>query len=318
VSAKKLISIVVPVFNEADNVIPLYEAVEQALAPLADRYDHEYVFTDNHSTDGTFDVIAGLATRDARIRGYRFSRNVGFQRSIQYGYSMARGDAAVQLDCDLQDPPALIVDFVRLWEAGHRVVYGVRSARKEGFIITLARNLFYRVIAALSDDPLPLDAGDFRLVDRAILDGLRSLDDSRPYLRGSIAVMGFEQVGVEYERAARVRGESKFSFSELWGLALDGILNHSVAPLRFATYTGLAVSLVTFVAIFGYLIASVLFGQLWPAGFATTTVLLLLGITLNALFLGIIGEYLGRIYQQVKRTDQVLVERSVVRDGLNP
>lgn len=312
-SARKLISIVVPVFNEVENVEPLYEAVEKALEPLGDRYDHEYVFTDNHSTDGTFDIIAGLAARDGRVRAYRFSRNVGFQRSIKYGYSMARGDAAVQLDCDLQDPPALITDFVQLWEQGHQVVYGVRRARREGFVITALRKLFYRLISALSEDPLQLDAGDFRLVDRAILDGLRSLDDSRPYLRGAIAAMGFKQTGVEYDRAARARGESKFSLSELWSLALDGILNHSVAPLRFATYTGLAISLVTFLAVIGYIIASMLFGQSWPAGFATTTVLLLLGISLNALFLGIIGEYLGRIYQQVKRTDAVLVEREVAR-----
>lgn len=309
--SKKLITILVPVFNEEQNIEPLYEALQPVLAQLSDRYEFEVLFTDNHSTDSTFAAIERLAARDPRIRALRFSRNFGFQRSILTGYLNARGDAAVQIDCDLQDPPAVILEFVKKWEEGYRVVYGVRSSRKEGWMMNSTRRFFYRLIDSLSEDDLPLDAGDFRLVDRRVLDELRNLDDSQPYLRGTIASLGFSQVGIPYDRAERTRGESKFSFGELVGLALDGILNHSVVPLRIATYLGLAVSALTLIAIVGYTAGRVFFGADWPPGFATIIILILGSLSLNALFLGIIGEYLGRIYKQVKRRPLTIVEREI-------
>lgn len=309
--SKKLITILVPVFNEEQNIEPLYEALQPVLAQLSDRYEFEILFTDNHSTDATFSAIEALASRDPRIRGLRFSRNFGFQRSILTGYLNARGDAAVQIDCDLQDPPAVILEFVKKWEEGYRVVYGVRSSRKEGWIMNSTRRFFYRLIDSLSEDDLPLDAGDFRLVDRRVLDELRNLDDSQPYLRGTVASLGFSQAGVPYDRAERARGESKFSFGELVGLALDGILNHSVVPLRIATYLGLAVSALTLIAIIGYAAGRLFFGADWPPGFATIIILILGSLSLNALFLGVIGEYLGRIYKQVKRRPLTIVEREI-------
>jgi dolichol-phosphate mannosyltransferase len=313
---KKLITILVPVFNEEQNIEPLYDALEPVLARLSDRYDFEILFTDNHSTDATFAAIERLAARDPRIRALRFSKNFGFQRSILTGYLHARGDAAVQIDCDLQDPPDLIVDFVKKWEEGNRVVYGIRSSRKEGWMMNSTRRMFYRLIDSLSEDDLPLDAGDFRLVDRRVLDELRTLDDSQPYLRGTVASLGFSQIGIPYDRAERTRGESKFSFRELVALALDGILNHSVVPLRIATYLGLAVSLLTFLAIVGYTVGRLFFGADWPPGFATIIILILGSLSLNALFLGIIGEYLGRIYKQVKRRPLTIIEREI--DGAAP
>jgi glycosyltransferase involved in cell wall biosynthesis len=311
---KKCISIVVPVFNEEDNVLSLYNTVTEVMSSLSDQYDHELIFTDNHSTDSTYDKLAQLAKADKRIQVYRFSRNFGYQRSIITGYLKARGDAAVQLDCDMQDPPQMIPEFVRLWNQGYQVVYGVRRFRQENRGITLIRKVFYRLINMLSEDHLPLDAGDFRLVDRSVLNELKNMDDSQPYLRGTIAAMGFRQIGIPYDRAKRTRGESKFSFGDLLGLAVDGILNHSIVPLRIATYTGLVVSTLTFFAMVVYLTGKFFLGQNWPAGFATTTVLLLLSISLNALFLGIIGEYLGRIYKQVKKRPLTIIEKHI-RDG---
>lgn len=308
---RKLVSIVVPVFNEEENVRCLYNAVCATMAKVADRYEYEMVFTDNHSSDGTFEIVAELAAKDPRVRGIRFSRNFGYQRSIFTAYMSARGAAAIQLDCDLQDPPELILEFLDKWEAGYQVVYGVRRSRREPWWLHLLRRSFYRLIDYLSDDRLPLDAGDFRLVDRRVLDELARMEDSRPYLRGAIATLGFNQIGVEYDRAERLHGSSKFSWEQLVGLALDGILNHSVVPLRIATYTGIVVAGLTALGIVGYVAGKVVFRQDWPAGFATTTVLLLLGISLNALFLGIIGEYLGRIYLQVKRRPITVVERRI-------
>jgi polyisoprenyl-phosphate glycosyltransferase len=308
---KKLLSIVVPVFNEEGNIEPLHAAVEAALLPLADRYDWEYVFTDNHSNDATFAELTRLSARDPRVRVFRFSRNFGFQRSIFTGYLKARGDAAIQIDCDLQDPPELIVDFVKRWEEGYSVVYGVRKKRVEGVLITLTRKVFYRLIDWLSEDKLPHDAGDFRLVDRQVLDVLTRIEDQRPYLRGTLATLGFNQLGVEYDRKGRIHGESKFRFKDLLGLAMDGILAHSIIPLRAATWVGLAVSGLTLLGILVYVIGFIGFGRDWPPGFATTTVLILSSLSLNAVFLGIIGEYVGRIYIQVRRRPLTVIEHNI-------
>ncbi len=307
----KLLSIVVPVYNEEGNVRPLYDGVLAALASLRGRYELEFVFTDNHSTDATFAELRALASADHRVRAFRFSRNFGFQRSIHMGYRLARGHAAVQIDCDLQDPPALILEFLRHWEDGNKIVYGVRRKRREGFVITLVRRVFYRLIDALSEDRLPHDAGDFRLVDRVVLDVLRRSHDHRPYLRGTLAVMGFTQVGVPYDREARRIGQSKFRVRDLVALAVDGILSHSTVPLRMATYTGLLVSVVTFIGLIVYGSGRILFGRSWPPGFATTTTLILLSLGLNSLFLGVIGEYLGRIYHQVRKLPLAIIEEQV-------
>lgn len=310
-NGKRLISICIPVFNEEQNIELLYQALLLVMAQVADRYDFEMIFTDNHSTDGTFHVLSHLGERDRRVRAIRFARNFGFQRSILTAYLNARGDAAVQIDCDLQDPPELILSFIKKWEEGYRVVYGVRTSRKESWLMNSTRRLFYRLIDSLSEDELPLDAGDFRLVDRRVLDELKKFEDSNPYLRGTIATLGFDQIGVPYDRGERQHGESKFSFRQLIGLALDGILNHSVVPLRLATYLGLAISLITFLATIGYLLGRFIFGAHWPPGFASIIIVMLGSLSLNALFLGILGEYLGRIYQQVKRRPLTIVEREV-------
>ncbi len=258
---KKNLSIVVPVYNEEDNVLSLYRAVTEVMAPLSDQYDYEIIFTDNHSNDTTFTKLEQIAGSDNRVSVFRFSRNFGYQRSIITGYLKARGDAAIQLDCDMQDPPHLIPEFLRLWSQGYHVVYGIRRFRKEKKWITLLRKIFYRLINTLSEDYLPLDAGDFRLVDRCILNELKNIEDSQPYLRGAIAAMGFRQIGIPYDRKERILGESKFSFGDLIGLALDGILNHSIIPLRIATYTGLLVSTTTFLAMGIYFIGKFLLGQ---------------------------------------------------------
>jgi dolichol-phosphate mannosyltransferase len=308
---KPLISICVPVYNEERNVRLVYESLLSILAGVGDRYDFEFLFTDNHSTDRTFAALTELASLDPRVRAIRFSRNFGFQRSILTAYNNARGDAAVQIDCDLQDPPSLILEFLEKWESGYQVVYGVRTASKESWGMNTTRKIFYRLIDSLSDDPLPHDAGDFRLIDRRVLDQLLKFDDYQPYLRGAIASLGFEQIGIPYSRAERQHGESKFSFGELIGLALDGIFNHSVVPLRIATYLGLLISVVTFLGIVCYGIGRLVFGANWPPGFASVIVLILGSLSLNALFLGIIGEYLGRIYRQVKRRPLTIVEREV-------
>lgn len=307
-TARKCISLVVPVYNEEENVEAFYQEVQRVMDSLAADYDYEFVFTDNHSSDRTFELLRRLATNDSRVHVLRFSRNYGYQRSILTGYQHAHGDAAIQLDCDLQDPPELIPEFLRQWESGYEVVYGVRRSRQEGRLINAARKVFYRLIDVLSEDELPHDSGDFRLVGRRVLDELRRLNDCHPYLRGFIATLGFAQLGVPYDRRARARGESKFSLAALARLAVDGILSHSIVPLRMATLGGTIVSLLTLLACVAYLTGKLVFRLDWPAGFATTTILILASTSVNAIFLGIIGEYLGRIYQQLKKPPHVVIE----------
>jgi polyisoprenyl-phosphate glycosyltransferase len=305
---KTLISIVVPVFNEESNVEPFYETVTRELEGISQMYDFEFVFTDNHSTDATFPLLRDLAQRDRRVRVYRFSRNFGYQRSIMTGYSRASGDAAIQLDVDLQDPPELITKFLEEWQQGADVVYGIRIKRQESWIVNLQRVLFYRLIDRLSEEKIPVDAGDFRLISRRIIDLLKSFEDSQPYLRGTIATMGFRQVGIPYSRNARLRGESKFPFSKLVSLAMDGILNHSVVPLRLSTYFGLTISVITLISIIGYTSTKLFLHSQWPAGFATLAALSLASISINAMLLGIIGEYLGRMYKQLKKQPLTIIE----------
>ncbi len=307
---KRLISIVVPVYNEETTVLPFHEAICAVVAPLELKYDFEFVFTDNHSEDATFALLGDVVRRDPRVRAYRFSRNFGFQRSIMTGYTKARGDAAIQMDVDLQDPPELITRFLEEWENGAEVVYGIRVKRQEAWITNVQRALFYRLIDRLSEDKIPVDAGDFRLISRRVIDLLKSFEDAKPYLRGTIASLGFKQVGIPYNRGVRISGASKFPFSKLVSLAVDGILNHSVVPLRISTYIGVIISLITFLAIAGYVLAKLLLGSNWPPGFATLAALILLGISVNAMLLGIIGEYLGRMYQQMRNQPLSIVEQT--------
>lgn len=310
-SRMKKISIVVPVYNEEENIQTLYDRVDKISKLLIDTYEFEFIFTDNHSEDNSFFILKQLSETDPRIKVIRFSRNFGYQRSIITGYSFASGEAAIQLDCDLQDPPELLIEFITLWEQGYQVVYGIRKERKEGWIINTARKIFYRLIDRISADKLPHDAGDFRLIDRCIIDELKKIRDASPYIRGLIASLGFKQIGVSYSREARKAGKSKFNLSHLFQLAIDGIVSHSVIPLRMATYLGFLITigalLLTLVFIYGRFYGS---GN-WPRGFATTTVLILFGIGLNGLFLGIIGEYLGRIYLQIKIRPLVIIEKTI-------
>jgi dolichol-phosphate mannosyltransferase len=307
---RRLISLVIPVYNEEPNILRAYEALCGVFDRI-DRYDIEFVFTDNHSEDGTFRILCKLGARDPRVKVLRFNRNYGFQRSLLTGYRHAAGDAAVQIDCDLQDPPELIERFLALWEQGHDVVVGLRHRRQEGMALALMRRSFYALLHRISEERITSDAGDFRLVDRTVLDQLNGIDDLHPYVRGLIGSLATNETGIPYERSARVYGRSKFPLAKLVSFGVDGIISHSVLPLRIATYVGLLLSVGTFVLSLFYLVSALLFRASWPPGFATTTVLILLGMSLNAIFMGVLGEYVSRIYQQVRRRPMTLIERTV-------
>jgi dolichol-phosphate mannosyltransferase len=314
-TSRPLISVIVPVFNEAQNIVRAYEAIDALFRELAGRYRLELIFSDNHSIDGTFDELVRLAAGDPRVKVLRLARNFGFQKSVLTGYRLASGNAAVQIDCDLQDPPQLIASFLELWEQGHDVVVGIRRNRREPTAIRWGRLIFYRFLTRISDDNLLPDAGDFRLVDRSILNQLKRIHDARPYLRGLISSLAARQTGIVYDRSERQFGRSKFPLRRLVGFAADGIISHSLLPLRLAVWAGFIVCSVTAVGVLYFSLAWLIGGRTWPGGFATTTILLLVAIGLNSIFLGIVGEYVGRIYNEVRVRPVTIVEKAINFDN---
>lgn len=310
-AAKKLITISIPVLNEAENIPALLARLNSVSASLAARYDFEFLFTDNASRDMTFEKLAEAAKSDPRIRVLRFSRNFGFQQSILANYLASRGAAAIQIDADLQDPPELFQEFLNHWENGYLVVYGIRRRRKESAALNFARKAYYRLVDRLSDVHLPHDAGDFRLIDRKVIEELRYCKDQTPYLRGLIASFGYPQVGIPYDRVAREKGRSKFGNLDLIKLGIDGICSQSTKPLQLITQFGFVLSFVAFLAALGYLwlwIAGVTRGN---DGFTTLVILSLIAIGLQSLFVGILGEYIGRIFNNVRGLPPPVIERSV-------
>ncbi|AMM14727.1 glycosyl transferase [Burkholderia sp. PAMC 28687] len=307
---RPLISIAIPVLNEADNIDALYVRLDRLSKTMSDKCDFEFVFSDNHSDDQTWDMLCDLSRRDPRVRAIRFSKNVGFQRSILANYMHTRGDAVLQIDADLQDPPELLEQFFDLWQKGNHVVYGVRAKRPEGAFINSFRKFGYWVIDKISEHPIPRDAGDFRLVDRKVIDSVQKFRSTSPYLRGLIAGLGFKQIGVPYERAARVAGSSKFGLAQLVRLGMTGVFNHSVVPLRVATYSGL---FLLALSVFGalYYIGLRLFQPNLPRGLASIHILVLFGIGFQSLLLGILGEYLQRIYILLRAEPTAIVEQAL-------
>lgn len=305
-----LITILIPVFNEQRNIRPAHDAVVKVFEALP-AYRFEILFTDNHSMDRSFEELERLALTDPRVKVVRFARNFGFQRSVLTGYRLAAGDAAIQIDCDLQDPPELIPAFLAEWEKGHDVVVGIRVKRKENVLLSLGRRLFYWLVTAISDDNIIENAGDFRLVDRSVINRLATINDAQPYTRGLISSLAARQTGIPVSRRARQFDQSKFPLRRLTGFARDGIVSHSLFPLRVASYAGFLIFLGTTLISAYYALAWLFAGQTWPAGFATTTILLLMSFGLNAMFIGIVGEYVGRIYDQVRERPLTIIEKTI-------
>lgn len=295
-----LVSVVVPCFNEQEVLRGTNERLGATLEQMRLRF--EIIYVDDGSADSTPEILRDLAKGDERIRVVRFSRNFGHQMAITAGLEHASGDAVVVIDADLQDPPELILEFVQRWMEGYDVAYGVRAERdgETAFKLWTAK-IFYRCIDHLSDTRIPLDTGDFRLMDRRVVDALLSMPERDRFVRGMVSWLGFSQVAVPYRRAARTAGVTKFSFFKMLRFAMDGIFSFSIVPLRLATWTGFAAS---GIAILGIVLAVIerIFGVTglvrgWTS--VMTAVLFIGGVQL--ICIGIIGEYVGRIYGESKR-----------------
>jgi polyisoprenyl-phosphate glycosyltransferase len=297
------LSIVVPLYNEAGNVAPLLERISGALARLPSNLGYEIVLVNDGSRDGTLTAIRNEMKGRAHLVLVNLSRNFGHQLAATAGIEVAAGDAVVLMDGDLQDPPELIEEFVAKWRQGYDVVYAVRRTRKgESAFKLFTAGAFYRIIKRLTKVDIPVDAGDFRLMSRRVVEALRRSPERHRFLRGMVSWVGFNQVAVEYDRDVRYSGTTKYPLTKMIRFAMDGITSFSDIPLRFASYFGFTVSAIAFV--YALIIVAFKLFSLKPPGYtpgwASTivTVLFLGGVQLMSL--GILGEYLGRVYDEVK------------------
>lgn len=306
------LSVGIPVHDEQDAVPALLPRVLAVLDALPGG-PHQLVIVDDGSRDGTRALLLDAAAHDSRITVVVLSRNFGHQPALSAAIDHVDGDAAVLMDGDLQDEPELIPRMVQLHLEGADVVYVRRASRQEGALHRMGYRVFYRLVAALSDTPLPLDTGDFALLGRPVLDALRQMPEHQRYLRGLRAWVGFTQVGLDAPRAARHYGRPKYTIWRLVTLALDGICSFSVVPLRAASLVGLlamgAAGLFGVYALYVRLVVGVV-----PVGFTASLLVTIFLAGVQLLFLGVIGEYLGRIYNETKRRPHYVVARVVRRD----
>lgn len=291
-------SIVVPIYNEVENLPELYRRVREVMETLGEPW--ELVLVDDGSVDGSTEHIRRLAQSDPRVRPVIFARNFGHQIAVTAGLDYARGQAVIIMDADLQDPPEVIPRLIERWREGYEVVYAVRAEREgETWFKKVTAAFFYRLIYRIADVKIPLDTGDFRLLDRKVVDVLRHMRERHRFLRGMAAWVGFRQIGVEYRRAARFAGETKYSFRKMLRLALNAITGFSYFPLQLATFFGFFCA---GLAIFSIPIVVILRMTGWQAfqGQATTLIAVLFLGGVQLISLGILGEYIGRIYDEVK------------------
>jgi len=311
-SSKPIVSFVVPVFSEETVVAEFHRRAAAVLDGLAGRYDGEIIFVDDGSRDKTLEILRGIAARDARVRVISFSRNFGHQFAITAGLDHAWGAAAVVIDGDLQDPPEIVPRMIAAWEAGSKVVYGVREKRKGENPFKLATaKVFYRLIRWIGDTDMPVDAGDFRLLDRQVVAALRTLREENRYIRGLVSWAGFPQSGVKYARDRRYAGKTKYNLKKMVRFAFDGLLSFSDKPLKITSAVGFLITTVSFLMGLRIVIDKIRFPGTLVSGWTSLilTVLFMGGIQL--LSLGILGLYLGRQYREVKRRPLYVVAEAV-------
>ena len=293
-----LLSVIVPCFNEAAVIEHAHARLEAALRAITP--DFEIIYVDDGSRDSTAELLQAIQQAHREVRVLRLSRNFGHQIAVSAGLDYATGDAVVLIDADLQDPPEVIAAMVAKWREGFHVVYGQRSERAgESRFKLWTAHAFYRLINRLSEVPIPLDTGDFRLMDRAVVDALRRMREKHRMLRAMTSWVGFKQVAVPYERAERFAGESKYPLRKMLAFALDGIISFSAIPLRVVTMVGLAFSGLSVLGIL-YALAMRLWTSNWVAGWTLIFITLMMIGGLQFIFLGVMGEYIGRIYSEAK------------------
>lgn len=305
-----LLSVVVPVYNEQEVIGETVKRLVGVLDGMS--VDYEVVFVNDGSRDGTLSVLRPLCEADARLKLVNFSRNFGHQIAITAGMDMTRGDAVVVIDADLQDPPEVIPGMFEVWKQGYEVVYGKRVSREgETFFKKFTARVFYRFMARMTEVDMPVDTGDFRLIDRRVVDALRRIPERNRYVRGIVSWLGFRQYAYEYERHERFAGQTKYPLKKMLKLASDGLVSFSVKPLRWILGTGIVLSVLSVLYLLYVLIASLCGAAMLSAGLYALLgfITLLLGVVMISL--GVLGEYVGRIYDEAKARPLYIVSDTV-------
>ena len=308
-----LISIVSGCFNEEDNVEELHRRVKAVFAALP-QYSYEHIFIDNASTDSTVEVLRKLAAADPAVKVIVNARNFGHVRSPYHALMQTSGEAVIGMASDLQDPPELIPQFLEKWEAGYKVAIGIKNASEESMLFFAARRVYYWLIGKLSDVPLVKNFTGFGLYDRKVIEVLQKIDDPYPYFRGLICDIGFERAEVPYIQPARKRGFTKNNLHTLYDLAMLGITNHSKVPLRLATFTGFCLAGLSLLVALAYLVYKLMYWNSFQLGLAPMVIGMFFFSSVQLIFLGIVGEYVGAIHTQVLKRPLV-VEKERINFG---
>jgi polyisoprenyl-phosphate glycosyltransferase len=301
------LSVVIPVFNEQENITVLHSRLTTVLEGI--HIDYEIIFVDDGSNDNSLNQLQNLSVKDKRVLIVELARNFGHQVSITAGLDFARGQAVAVMDADLQDPPEALPEFIAKWRKGYDVIYAIREQRKERWFKRSSYVLFYRLLRCVANIDIPLDSGDFCVMDRRVVELLKSMPERSRFIRGIRSWVGLNQVGLPFERHARYAGQSKYTIRRLVLLALDGLISFSYVPLRFISFLGISVSCLSiFLAVF-YFVKKLLYG-LSPPGFATLVVSIFFLAGIQLVTMGVIGEYVGRIFEEAKRRPLYVLRRA--------
>lgn len=304
---RPMLSLIVPVLNEEESIAPFIEAVDRHLAELPAAL--EIVFIDDGSTDRTIDEIQRARQTDERVCYLKLSRNFGKEAAMTAGLEHAHGDAIIPMDVDLQDPPELILEFFRLWQEGYDTVYGIRRDRNEDTPSKRASaGMFYRIFNWLSHTEIPSNAGDFRLMDRKVVEALNKLTERNRFMKGMFAWPGFSSIGVEYSRPARYAGHTKWNIWKLWNFALDGLTGFSTWPLRVWSYFGLTIAFFSLLYMVFIILRTMIYGVELPGYASIMTAVMFFG-SIQLISIGVLGEYIGRLYVEAKGRPVYIIDQ---------
>ncbi|MFA5197258.1 MAG: glycosyltransferase family 2 protein [Patescibacteria group bacterium] len=313
---KKLISIITPCYNEEENVKDLYLRVKDIMKK-SDKYEYEHIFIDNASQDKTVEILKGLAEKDRNLKIIVNIKNFGHFCSPHHAILQAKGDAVITLAADLQDPPEMINDFLKYWEEGHMIVIGVKPTSKENPIMFMLRKLYYKTIKRISETEHIANFTGFGLYDRSFVDVIKNLKEPYPYFRGLVAQYGVNRKEIEYVQPKREKGKSHNNFYTLYDAGMLGFVNHSKVPLRLASFIGFAVATLSLLIALGYLIYKIVFWSTFQVGVAPLVIGLFFFSSIQLFFIGILGEYIGAIYTQVKDRPLVIEKERINFDQEN-
>ena len=302
-------SIIIPVYNEAENIEALYARLSTVMKKMGKPY--ELLFVNDGSQDTTGNILHSLHSKDTQVKVINFSRNFGHQMAVTAGLTYCAGEYIAVIDADLQDPPEILPQFFAKLESGNDVVYAVRTHRKEGIVKKSAYFLFYRILRKAANISIPLDSGDFCVMRKRVVDAINTMPERNRFIRGLRSFVGFTQVGLEYERDKRVSGKSKYTFRKLMRLAFDGIVSFSYVPLQILTVVGFLFFILSIAGSLATVYFKLFTSVYIPRGFPTTIITIMFIGGVNMLALGIIGEYIGRIYDEVKRRHPYIIESSM-------